>query len=157
MSEYADSRVLDWDSSIEDDGNGFVLLPEGDYDFTVSGFDRGQYNGSANIPACPKAMLTLTISAPEGIVQIKQDLYLCGKMEWKISQFFRSIGQKKHGERLKPKWDQVLGSAGRLHLAQRDYIGNDGNTKKVNNITYFIDYSLPEKRAASDDPDGIPF
>ena len=157
MSEFADNKVLDWDSSIEDDGNGFVLLPEGDYDFIVSGFDRGQYNGSANIPACPKAMLTLTISASEGNVQIKQDLYLCGKMEWKISQFFRSIGQKKHGERLKPKWDQVLGSAGRLHLTQRDYIGNDGTTKKVNNITYFIDYIPPEKRAGADDPDGIPF
>lgn len=157
MSEFVDNRVLDWDSPIEDDGNGFVLLPEADYDFIVSGFDRGQYNGSANIPACPKAMLTLTISAPEGNVQVKQDLYLCGKMEWKISSFFRSIGQKKHGERLKPKWDQVLGSAGRLHLTQRDYIGNDGTKKKVNNIAYFIDDIPSGKRAASDDPDGIPF
>ena len=156
MSEFVDNRVLDWDSPIEDDGNGFVLLPEADYDFIVSGFDRGQYNGSANIPACPKAMLTLTISAPEGNVQVKQDLYLCGKMEWKISSFFRSIGQKKHGERLKPKWDQVLGSAGRLHLTQRDYIGNDGTKKKVNNIAYFID-DIPSGKRTADDPDGFPF
>ena len=157
MNEYADNRVFDWDSPIEDDGNGFVLLPEGDYDFIVTGFDRGQYNGSANIPACPKAILTLTITASEGNFQIKQDLYLCGKMEWKISSFFRSIGQKKHGERLTPKWDQVLGSKGRLHLTQRDYIGNDGTNKKTNNIAYFIDYVPNENRVESDDPDGIPF
>ena len=62
-------------------------------------------------------------------------------MEWKISSFFRSIGQKKHGERLIPKWDQILGAVGRLHLSQRDYVGNDGTNKKANSIAYFLDYT----------------
>ena len=159
MSEFVDNRVLDWDSPIEDDGNGFVLLPEADYDFIVSGFDRGQYNGSANIPACPKAMLTLTISAPEGNVQVKQDLYLCGKMEWKISSFFRSIGQKKHGERLVMDWNAVIGSTGMAHFIQRTYTGNDGTLKKANDVQYFIDYIAPEKMAPKLDDSGedIPF
>ena len=157
MSENVDSRILDWDSPIEDDGNGFILLPEGDYDFTVSGFDRGQHNGSANIPACPKANLMLSIDSPDGVAQIKQELYLCGKMEWKIAQFFRSLGMKKHGERLIPKWDQVLGASGRAHITQREYVGNDGTPRKANNLAYFIDYIPPEKRADLKDPDDIPF
>lgn len=157
MSEVTD-RILDWDSPIEDDGNGFILLPEGDYEFVVSGFERGQHNGSANIPPCPKAILTLSVTSPEGVVQIKQDLYLCGKMEWKIASFFRSIGLKKHGERLVPQWDKVQGEAGHAHIVQREYVGNDGMNKKSNNIAYFIDYIPPEKRAdLQDDPDDIPF
>ena len=155
--ELMNNGVLDWDSPIEDDGSGFVLLPEGDYDFIVSGFDRGQYNGSANIPACPKAMLTLSFDTANGVAQIKQDLFLCKKMEWKIAQFFRCLGMKKHGERLLPKWDQVLGASGRAHVTQRDYIGNDGTNKKSNNIAYFLDYIPPEKRADLDDPEDIPF
>lgn len=33
-------RELNWDDEIEKDGNEFVLLPEGDYDFTVESFER---------------------------------------------------------------------------------------------------------------------
>lgn len=158
MSEVTD-RILDWDSAIEDDGNGFVLLPEGDYEFVVSGFERGQHNGSANIPRCPKAILTLSITSPEGVVQLKQDLFLCGKMEWKIAAFFRSLGLKKHGERLVPQWDKVQGEAGHAHVVQREYIGQDGTTKKANNIAYFIDPIPMEKRAANLDnqEEDIPF
>ena len=153
-----DTNILDWDSTIEDDGTGFVLLEEGDYDFTVTGFERGRHNGSAKIPACNKAIVTLSIETPNGVAEIKENLILYKTMEWKISAFFRSLGMKKHGERLVMDWDKVLGAAGRAHIVQREYVGNDGTNKKANNVKYFLDY-IPENLRADlkDDPDDIPF
>ena len=153
----ADVNILDWDSTIEDDGQGFVLLEEGDYDFTVTGFERAQHNGSAKIPPCPKALLTLSVSTPQGVAEIKESLILYKTMEWKISGFFRCIGMKKHGERLVMDWDHVLGSAGRAHFVQREYVGNDGTTRKSNNVGYFMDPIPAGKRADLKDPDDIPF
>ena len=154
-----DTNILEWDSTIEDDGTGFVLLDEGDYDFVVSGFERGQHPGSAKIPACLKAIVTLSIETPKGVAEIKENMILYKTMEWKISAFFRSIGMKKHGERLVMNWDKILGAAGRAHIVQREYIGNDGNTKKVNNVGYFLDYIPNDKRAEKLDQmdDDIPF
>ena len=155
----ADTNIMGWDDVIEDDGNGFILLEEGDYDFTVTGFERGRHNGSAKIPACNKAIITLSIDSPQGVVEIKENLILYKTMEWKISAFFRSLGLKKHGERLTMDWDHVLGAAGRAHIVQREYIGNDGTNKKANNVGYFIDYMPPEKRAdlLDQQDDDIPF
>ena len=39
--------ALDWDSVIEAE-NEFVLLPEGEYEFTVKSFERGEYNVLCN-------------------------------------------------------------------------------------------------------------
>ena len=151
-----DTNILDWDSTIENDGQGFVLLDEGDYDFTVTGFEKGMHNGSAKIPPCPKAMLTLSIDTPAGVAEIKENMILYKTMEWKLSSFFRCIGLKKHGERLVMKWDHVLGASGRAHIVQREYVGNDGTSRKANNVAYFMD-QIPEATKDLDDPEDIPF
>ena len=41
MSNY-DANLMDWDSAIESDGQQFIILPEGDYTFTVTGFELGR-------------------------------------------------------------------------------------------------------------------
>jgi len=150
-----DTNILDWDSTIENDGQGFVLLDEGDYDFTVTGFEKGMHNGSAKIPPCPKAMLTLSVDTPAGVAEIKENMILYKTMEWKLSSFFRCIGLKKHGERLVMKWDHVLGASGRAHIVQREYVGNDGVSRKANNVAYFMD-QIPEAQDLND-PEDIPF
>ena len=150
-----DTNILDWDSTIENDGQGFELLDEGDYDFTVTGFEKGMHNGSAKIPPCPKAMLTLSVDTPAGVAEIKENMILYKTMEWKLSSFFRCIGMKKHGERLVMKWDHVLGASGRAHIVQREYVGNDGTTRKANNVAYFMD-QIPEAQDLND-PEDIPF
>ena len=158
MTNKKDTNIFDWDSAIEDDGQGFVLLEEGDYDFTVTGFERGQHNGSAKVPPCPKALLTLSVETPTGVAEIKENLILYKTMEWKLSSFFRSIGMKKHGERLVMDWGRVLGAQGRAHIIQREYVGNDGTTKKTNGVGYFMDFIPGMKRADDiDDPEDIPF
>ena len=38
-----DNSIMDWNDVIEDDGQEFVLLPEGDYNFVVTNFERGSW------------------------------------------------------------------------------------------------------------------
>ena len=90
-------RELDWDDEIARESD-FVLLDEGDYDFTVTGFERARHEGSEKLPPCKKAIVTLTIDAPEGKAAIKHNLFLHERCEGLLSQFFIGIGQKKHGE-----------------------------------------------------------
>ena len=41
----ADKNMMDWNDTIESDGQEFVLLDEGDYNFTVTNFERGRFPG----------------------------------------------------------------------------------------------------------------
>ena len=134
------NMCMDWDDSIENDGQEFIILDEGDYNFTVTDFERGRFPGSAKIPACNKATLTLEVKTDNGSAFIKTDLILYRSLEWRISSFFRSIGQKRHGERLVMNWNRVVGSRGRAHFKPRTYPGNDGQERKANDVGYFIDY-----------------
>lgn len=134
------NMILDWSDTIENDGQEFVLLPEGDYNFVVTGFERGRFPGGAKVPACNKASITVQVSAPEGVSTVKFDLLLYRSLEWRISAFFRSIGQKKHGEKLTMDWNKVIGSQGRAHFKQRTYVNQSGEEKTVNDLDRFIDY-----------------
>lgn len=115
MTEYTNTNqnaAMDWDDAIENDGREFIILPEGDYNFTVTGFERGRFPGSAKMSACNKAALTLQVQTDNGVAIIHTDLILNRLLEWKISAFFRCIGQKKHCERLVMDWNRVTGSRG---------------------------------------------
>lgn len=142
MADYQNTQnmCLDWDDAIENDGQEFVTLEEGDYNFTVTGFERGRFPGGPKIPACNKAALTLQVKADDGIAIIHTDLLLYRSLEWRISAFFRCIGQKKHGERLVMDWNRVIGSRGRAHFKPRSYIDRDGNERQANDVDRFYDW-----------------
>lgn len=131
-------RELDWDSEIEKDSD-FILLPEGDYDFTVTSFERARHAGSENLPPCNKAIISLTINAPEETAIIKHNLFLHSKCEGLLSAFFCSIGQKKHGEKLKMDWNSVIGKKGRCKITVRKWINKDGEEIPINDIKRFYD------------------
>ena len=78
---YNNNAVMDWNDVIEDDGQEFVLLEEGDYNFRVTNFERGHFPGSAKLPACNKATLTLEVDTREGCAYVKHDLLLCRNLE----------------------------------------------------------------------------
>jgi len=137
---YNNNAVMDWNDVIEDDGQEFVLLEEGDYNFRVTNFERGHFPGSAKLPACNKATLTLEVDTREGCAYVKHDLLLCRNLEWRISSFFRCIGQKKHGERLVMDWNKVVGSQGRARFKPRNYTNRDGEQKQTNDLDRFYDY-----------------
>ncbi|MDY0211117.1 MAG: hypothetical protein RBQ91_06935 [Acholeplasma sp.] len=133
--------LMNWDDSIETDGQEYILLPEGEYNFKVTNFERGRFNGSAKIPQCNKATITIQIEAKEGTTSVKFDLILYRTLEWRISAFFRCIGQKKHGEKLTMDWGKVIGSKGRAYIKQRSYTNLNGEEKFINDVERFIDYN----------------
>lgn len=135
MSETME-RELEWNDTIEKDSD-FIILPEGDYSFTVESFERGRHNGSDKLPPCNKAVLMIKITAPEGETTIKHNLFLHTKTEGMLSAFFSSIGQKKKGEKLAMNWNTVTGATGRCMVGIHEFTGDDGNTKKYNQIIRF--------------------
>ena len=139
--ENNQNMLMDWDDSIETDGQEFILLPEGDYNFVVINFERGRFPGGQKVPACNKATITVQVGAENGIATVKFDLLLYRSLEWRISSFFRCIGQKKPGERLQMNWNTVVGSMGRAHFKQRTYTNQYGEEKTVNDLDRFIDYN----------------
>ena len=136
MNKPNQNMEIGWDDTIQEDGQEFILLEEGDYNFTVTNFERGRFPGGQKIPACNKASITVQIETEAGLTLIKFDLLLYRS----VSSFFRCIGQKKHGEKLTMDWNKVVGSKGRAHVTQRKYTNNYGEEKTVNDIGRFIDY-----------------
>lgn len=151
-----DQNLMDWNDSIESDGQEFILLEEGDYNYVVTNFERGRFPGGQKIPACNKATITVQVDTADGVASIKFDLLLYRSVEWKISAFFRSIGQKKHGEKLVMNWNKVIGSVGRAHFKQRKYTNQAGEEKVINDLDKFIDYDPKYFSVDIDDKD-LPF
>ncbi|MBS4198589.1 hypothetical protein KHA93_02865 [Bacillus sp. FJAT-49732] len=134
-------RELGWDDEIEKDGGDFILLPEGDYHFTVKKFERGRFAGSTKMPACNQAKLELTVHSPEhGEVTIFHTLLLHTKTEGFLSNFFTGIGQKKKGEKLRMNWNTVIGSKGKLKLKINKFIGRDNEERSNNEVQTFYPY-----------------
>jgi hypothetical protein len=132
---------MDWDSYIENEGTlPFVTLPEGDYEFTVTKFEKGEHPGSAKVPRCPKAMLELTVEVPNvGRSIVRENLFIDESVEWKLCEFFRCIGQKKHGTGIKMDWNKVKGAKGKAHLIVNEYAGQDGTQKTNNRVGRYLD------------------
>lgn len=134
-------RELNWDDEIEKDGSDFIILPAGDYNFTVTKFERGRFAGSAKMPPCNQAKLELTIHSPEhGDVVVFHNLFLHTKTEGFLSAFFAGIGQKKKGEKLRMNWNTVIGSKGKLQLEVNKFVGNDGKELTNNQVKKFYPY-----------------
>ena len=143
MANNVNDVAMTWDDEIKNDGEGFRVLPEGEYDFTVTDFARGRFEGSAKMAACLKAELTIKIHDPEGDVTVTENLFLNRKAEWKLCQFFTAIGHRKHGETLRMNWNAVKGAKGRCKVGIRKWTGNDGKEHENNEIIAFLEPSEP--------------
>lgn len=141
-------RELGWEDTIQKEASEFLILPEGDYDFTVESFDRGRHNGSEKLPPCNKAILKIRITAPEGETVLTHNLFLHTITEGMLSAFFEAIGQKKRGEPLRMNWQMVPGAKGRLKLGIRSY-QKDGETRRANEIKKFYPKETPNYTAGS--------
>lgn len=128
MADFNNNELLGWEDEIENDG--FQLLPDGDYDFTVVNFERSRFAGSEKCPECNVANITLRIPYQGQNIDIKHSFFMLKKNEWQLSQFFCCIGQKKHGEPLRMNWNLVVGAKGRCKIGKKIYNGNDYNEVK---------------------------
>ncbi len=130
-----------WTREIRNDGDTFRPLKPGIYPAVISRFEQGEHHGSAKIPRCPKAMLTLKVDTGEGVQEVKATLLLHERMEWKLSEFFRSIGRKKHGEPFRMDWSNLVGQRLLVRIGTRAYIGSDGEEHTANTVEQFLDYN----------------
>lgn len=125
-------REFGWDDVIQQDQE-FVLLPEGLYEFTVTGFERARHTPSGNgkLPACNKAIVSVEVVAPQGKVTMKHNLFLHSSTEGMLSAFFGAIGQKKKGSPLQMNWNTITGARGVCKVGIRTYNGNQYNEIKA--------------------------
>lgn len=129
MSELQD-RALGWDEEITEESS-FILLEEGEYEFKVIQIEKGWFNGSEKMQPCPQAIVHLLVNNQ---VELKTYLLLNKKTEWKLSEFFLSIGLKKKGEPLKMNWAQAQGKTGIVLVGHREH-----NGQKYNEVKKFIE------------------
>lgn len=165
MDKKMDDNVeLGWDSEVEADSGGtFSIIPKGRYRFVVEDFKRGRHQPGPNgkIPPCNKAMLALGIYDDNGerLGKVDKDLFLVKSLEWVISAFFRAIGQKKHGERIKPEWSKVKGAGGWCDVVVRKWAKRDEKGKpesawtgESNELDCFVDPDKAEPAETAEDP-----
>lgn len=144
MSNFAENlqgRALDWDDEISLDSPEYITIPEGEYDFTVTGFERGRYQPGPNakLPSCNMAQLTIEVQTPDGLcVPVRDRLFLHSSTEGFLCEFFTAIGQRRHGERVRMNWGAVLGSRGRARVGVRTY-QKDGETRTINEIKKYLE------------------
>ena len=140
MSQFGtEYEEIGFEGTIENEDGGFVLLPEGDYDFTVNKVTRGRYEGSDKMPACNSVSVELTVWGAQDKAVITERFFLVRKFEWKLSQFFLSIGVKKHGEPLCMRWN-IEGMRGKCKVYIDKYQKQGGGEGQSNKIKKFYAY-----------------
>lgn len=152
MTEYNQNfeRELGWDDEIEKEGGDFIVLPAGKYQFRIDSFTRGRFAGSEKMPACNRAELEITVfSSEHGETTIKESLLLHSKTEWKLSEFFISIGQKRTGEKVRMNWGMVVGATGMAEIEVNKYTDKNGNNRENNRVKSFLEPTVAPQQQAT--------
>ena len=149
MDYHNNGYELGWDAEIENDGQEFVVVEPGDYNFVVTGFERARFAGSEKMPPCNQAKLSIRMEVPgaAGECIVKHNLFLHSKSEWKLCEFFTAIGQRKKGQKISMNWNAVIGARGRCKVSKRSFKSkNGGGDLWTNDIDKFYapeDNDLP--------------
>lgn len=124
--------AIGWDDEIIDPGEPeFVLLTPGVYDFTITGFERGHFDGSEKMDACSMAKLTLKCSNGVQETTVFTNLFLSSAVAFKLSKFAKSIGDmpagSTTGQKFHVDWNNIIGKSGKCKIKTRVYNGKDYN------------------------------
>ena len=124
--------AIGWDDEIIDPGEPeFVLLTPGIYDFTITGFERGHFDGSEKMDACSMAKLTLRCSNGVQETTVFTNLFLSSAVAFKLSKFAKSIGDmpagSTSGQKFHVDWNNIIGKRGKCRIKTRVYNGRDYN------------------------------
>ena len=144
---------LDWDCGIGADvqTGSIELPPVGDYDFTVTNFEK-TISKSGN----KMAKLTLALDVNGQVYLRDVYLVLTSSALWKIATFLECVGLKKKGVDLPQiPWGKVLGSQGRCHLIHEEYNGS-----QVGRVDVFLEKKPTEASKVKTEPideDDMPF
>lgn len=129
------SQAFSWDDEVNE--SEFEVIPDGDYAFTVTNFERARFepkSKDSKVGACHQANVEFTIkwtnsAGCERENKLVYRLKLWRSLEWVIYQFFESIGLKKKGDgaTVMP-WNQIVGKTGICAIGHHsDDKGNDYN------------------------------
>ena len=137
--------AIGWDDEIIDPGEPeFVLLTPGVYDFTITGFERGHFDGSEKMDACSMAKLTLRCSNGVQETTVFTNLFLSSAVAFRLSKFAKSIGdmpaESTAGQKFHVDWNNIIGKRGKCKIKTRVY-----NSKDYNEVDDFI---VPDPAAA---------
>lgn len=124
--------AISWDDEIIDPGEPeFVLLTPGVYDFTITGFERGHFDGSEKMDACSMAKLTLRCTNGVQETTVFTNLFLSSAVAFKLSKFAKSIGDMpagdSKGQKFHVDWNNIIGKSGKCKIKTRVYNGRDYN------------------------------
>lgn len=124
--------AIGWDDEIIDPGEPeFVLLTPGVYDFTITGFERGHFDGSEKMDACSMAKLTLRCSNGVQETTVFTNLFLSSAVAFKLSKFAKAIGdmpaENTAGQKFHVDWNNIIGKRGKCKIKTRVYNGKDYN------------------------------
>ena len=124
--------AIGWDDEIIDPGEPeFVLLTPGVYDFTITGFERGHFDGSEKMDACSMAKLTLRCSNGVQETTVFTNLFLSSAVAFKLSKFAKAIGdmpaESTAGQKFHVDWNNIIGKSGKCKIKTRVYNGKDYN------------------------------
>ena len=124
--------AIGWDDEIIDPGEPeFVLLTPGIYDFTITGFERGHFDGSEKMDACSMAKLTLRCTNGVQETTVFTNLFLSSAVAFKLSKFAKSIGDmpagSTTGQKFHVDWNNIIGKSGKCKIKKRVYNGRDYN------------------------------
>ena len=139
--------ALGWDDEITDSRPDFILLPDGEYDFTVLNYERAWYPGGAKLPPCPKITITLRVETADGVALIKERFFITrDNCERYVAPFYVCIGMMSKGGTAKMNWPGTVGRTGRAKITVRSYTGNDGREYQMNDVKQFLE---PENAPAA--------
>ena len=124
--------AIGWDDEIIDPGEPeFILLTPGVYDFTITGFERGHFDGSEKMDACSMAKLTLRCSNGVQETTVFTNLFLSSAVAFKLSKFAKAIGDmpagSTSGQKFHVDWNNIIGKSGKCRIKTRVYNGKDYN------------------------------
>ena len=135
MSEEID--IIDWDGVVENDGESFDLLPDGDeVALVVTEVEKGHKKDGTT----PQVRIRFSAASVNGHGRtcITDYIGMTRKMEWKLAELFRALGLRKHGDKTKLRWD-LEGMTARATVTVDSYTGRDGEKKQVNKIKRYLD------------------
>jgi len=134
--ESSGAETYGFDDEIENDNSG---LPPGKYPFDVIALNKGFFEGSEKMPECYEATYTIRLKGgPLGDFDVDERFFLVRKMEWKVCQFFTSIGHRKKGEKINPKWDKAVGASGMCEVSTRKFKNDQGEEREFMNIKAYL-------------------
>lgn len=141
-------EYLSWNSTI-DDGTEYVLFDDGTYDFKVLDFVRSRSLRDSNLLI---AEIKLEVTDGYRSKTITERFALKESVKWKIAQFFRSIGMKKHGQDFVMNWESSVGRDGLCKLKQEKYVDGKGIERTSNKVEEFLDNIETEVNGSGDPP-----